>query len=181
MTFTPGTIGRSKILKLGMNNGCFWIIQKMGEYPKTINVLGKESVSYKWVIKNVPGMLFDGKNILEYNKKMSQVFWDIDSWNKFYKKENITFAFGTRFHGNMEALRNGVPALWITHDSRTEELTNYLHLPSIKLSKAIKVKNLEELIEYCNYTDLVMNYTKLCEKYVGYLNENKLSHKYSVL
>ena len=96
MTFTPGTIERSKILKLGMSNGCFWIVQEMGEYPKTINVLGKECVSYKWLIKNVPGMLFDGRNILEYNKKMSQVFWNIDSWNKFYKKENITFAFSTK-------------------------------------------------------------------------------------
>ena len=94
-------------------------------------------------------MLFDGKNILEYNKKMSQVFW------------NITFAFGTRFHGNMEAFRNGVPALWITHDSRTEELTNYLHLSSIKLSEAIKAKNLEELIEYCDYTDLVIKLYKV--------------------
>ena len=106
-------------------------------------------------------MLFDGKNILEYNKKMSQVFWNIDSWNKFYKKENITFAFGTRFHGNMEAFRYGVPALWITHDSRTEELTNYLHLSSIKLSEAIKAKNLEELIEYCDYTDLVIKLYKV--------------------
>lgn len=47
MTFTPGTIERSKILKLGMSNECFWIVQEMGEYPKTINVLGKECVSYK--------------------------------------------------------------------------------------------------------------------------------------
>lgn len=131
------------------------------------------------VNKNVLGMLFDGKNILGYNKKMSQFFWNIDRW--FYKKENIAFAFGTRFHGNMELLRNGVQALWITHDSRTEELTNYLHIPSIKLPEAIKAKNLEELIEYCDYINLVINYTKLCKKYVGYLNENKLSYKYSVL
>ena len=69
---------------------------------------------------------------------MSPAFWNIDSL--FYKKENITFALGTRFHGNMESLRNGVLALWITHDNRTEELTNYLNLPSIKLSEAIKAR-----------------------------------------
>lgn len=61
-----------------------------------------------------------------------------NSWNDFYKKENVTFAFGISFHGNMEALRNGVTVLWITHDSRTEELTNYLHLSSIKLFESIK-------------------------------------------
>ncbi len=81
----------------------------------------------------------------------------------------------------MEAFRNGVLVLWIPHDSRTEELINYLHPPSIKLSEAIKVKKLEKLMEYCDYTDLIMNYTKLCKKYVSYLNGNKLSHKYSVL
>ena len=51
--------------------------------------------------------------------------------------------------------------MWITHDSRTEELTNYLHLSSIKLSEAIKAKNLEELIEYCDYTDLVIKLYKV--------------------
>lgn len=46
MTFTPGTIERSKILKLGMSNECFWIVQEM-RISETINVLGKECVSYK--------------------------------------------------------------------------------------------------------------------------------------
>ena len=63
----------------------------------------------------------------------------------------------------MEALRNGIPALWITHDSRTAELTKYLHLPNISISDISKIKNLEELLEYCDYTDLKNNYMSLCE------------------
>lgn len=180
MTFTPGTVERSKILELGMKNDCIWVIQEMGEYPKTVNVFGRNIVSCKWLIKNIPGLLLDATKIREYNTRMSRVFWDVDSWNEFYQKEHITFAFGTRFHGNMEALRNGVPALWITHDSRTEELTNCLHLPSISVENAAKVKNLEELFGYCDYTDLRKNYTILSEKYIDYLNENNLSHRYAI-
>ena len=180
MSFTPGDFDRCKVLDIGMKNNCYWVIQEIGEYPKTVDIFGHKAISYKWLVKNVPSMIFRGREIQEYNEKMSRVFWDIDSWNEFYNQENITFAFGTRFHGNMEALRNGIPALWITHDSRTTELTKYLHLPNISISDISKIKNLEELLEYCDYTDLKNNYMSLCEKYVEYLNENGLAHKYSI-
>lgn len=180
MTVTPGIAEYSKLLELGMENQCFWIIQEMREYPQTMNIFGRNVVSYKWLLKNIPGTRLNGKKILEYNSKLSRVFWDIQSWNDFYKKENIKFAFGTRFHGNMAALRNGIPALWITHDSRTRELTSYMHLPSIDATEISKVNKLEELLEYCDYTELKKNYKALSIKYVEYLNENNLSHRYLI-
>ena len=80
----------------------------------------------------------------------------------------------------MEALRNGVPALWITHDSRTAELTDFLHLPKITIKEFSTIKCLDELLEYCDYTELRKNYYDLCKNYVDYLTENKLAHKYNL-
>lgn len=72
---------------------------------------------------------------------------------ELYSQENISFAFGTRFHGNMVAMHNGIPALWVTHDSRTKELTDFLHLPSIPLKIINNTKYVEELFKYCNYDE----------------------------
>ena len=180
MTFTPGGFERSKVLLLGMKYNCSWVIQEMGEYPRTVDVFGHEMLSMKWILKNAPSVVLKEHELQEYNKKMSHVFWDLNTWNEFYKRENIKFAFGTRFHGNMEALRNGVPALWITHDSRTAELTDFLHLPKITIKEFSTIKCLDELLEYCDYTELRKNYYDLCKNYVDYLTENKLAHKYNL-
>ena len=180
MTFTPGGFERSRVLSFGMKYNCYWVIQEMGEYSRTIDVFGHEMVSVKWLLKNAPSAILKERELQNYNKKMSYVFWGINKWNEFYKKENIKFAFGTRFHGNMEALRNGVPALWITHDSRTAELTHFLHLPNIAIKRFSAIKCLDELLQYCDYTDLRKNYNDLCKNYVDYLAENKLLHRYKL-
>lgn len=181
MTFTPGGFEQSRVLSLGMKYNCSWVIQEMSEYPRMMDILGHKMISTKWILKNAPSAFFKGRELQEYNEKMSHVFWNINAWNEFYKKENIKFAFGTRFHGNMEALRNGVPALWITHDSRTAELTAFLHLPNITMKRLSTVKRLDELLQYCDYTDLKKNYYGLCKNYVDYLTENKLNHRYKLV
>lgn len=181
MTFTPGGFEQSRVLSLGMKYNCSWVIQEMSEYPRMMDILGHKMISTKWILENAPSAFFKGRELQEYNEKMSHVFWNINAWNEFYKKENIKFAFGTRFHGNMEALRNGVPALWITHDSRTAELTAFLHLPNITMKRFSTVKRLDELLQYCDYTDLKKNYYGLCKNYVDYLTENKLNHRYKLV
>ncbi|HEY3545270.1 MAG TPA: polysaccharide pyruvyl transferase family protein [Propionicimonas sp.] len=78
-----------------------------------------------------------------------QLFRDPRSWYKF-NQDCVGFAYGTRFHVNMAALLSGVPALWFTHDSRTEEFTNYLRLPAIPKEDAagLSVTELRPLMDY---------------------------------
>lgn len=180
MTVTPGSRLKTKVLDDGINWNCFWVKQCVNEIPKTICFNGKKFLSPKWKMKNFFGLKSDSSRIMKYSEESSFLFWDINSWNEFYKEKNISFAFGTRFHGNMEALRNGVPALWITHDSRTSELTEFLHLPTIHIKEYQKIKKIEELFDYCDFTDLRKNYKKLCENYVSFLNENKISNKFMI-
>ena len=70
MSFTPGDFDRCKVLDIGMKNNCYWVIQEIGEYPKTMDIFGHKAISYKWLVKNVPSMIFRGREIQEYNEKM---------------------------------------------------------------------------------------------------------------
>lgn len=178
MTVTSGSRMKSKVLKFGIQNQCFWVKQSYSEYPQFI--LNDRFLSPKWLIRNFPGDTTVRKELTKYHDIYSRVFFDIDSWNQFFVKENIKFSFGTRFHGNMEALRNGVPALWIVHDSRTRELTDFLKLPCIDEKDITKIGSMDELMELCDYTEMRNHYEKLCKNYVEYLNENEIEHKFCV-
>jgi len=94
------------------------------------------------------------RQVETYFASRFQLFRDPRSWYKF-NQDSVGFAYGTRFHVNMAALLSGVPALWITHDSRTEEFTNYLHLPAIRKEDAVglSVTELRTLMDYSGMYD----------------------------
>lgn len=79
-------------------------------------------------------------------------FSDARSWNEF-NMEQIRFSYGTRFHANMSVLNSGKPALWIVHDSRTQELVDALSLPHITLTDAVE-SDLRDLERSLNYEEL---------------------------
>lgn len=59
------------------------------------------------------------------------VFFDVDAWMEHLRRHDIVV--GTRIHGTMLAIQAGVPALCLTHDSRTEELCQTMGLPHLPL------------------------------------------------
>lgn len=81
-----------------------------------------------------------------------RTFRDLKPWREF-NEEFVDFTFGTRFHVNMASLLSGKPALWLTHDSRTSELAETLHLPSLGLDEASKM-TVDEIFEATDYSDL---------------------------
>ncbi len=106
-------------------------------------------------------------------KKKEIIFYDFKQWNDFIDKSKFTFAFGSRFHGNMMALRNGIPTLWIAHDWRTLELAQYLGLPYILYKECFKkVKSVEELFEFCDYSQVYKRYPSLNRTYCEFIRRN---------
>jgi hypothetical protein len=69
------------------------------------------------------------RNIINWLKKKSHIFFDLDSWRRHNLRYN--FSMGLRFHGNVAALLAGIPALFVVIDSRTSEMTDFFHLPSL--------------------------------------------------
>ena len=69
--------------------------------------------------------------LVEWMTRSTFFSWDITDYLDLYK--TVDMVVGCRFHGNLLALANGVPAYYLTYDRRTEELVDLLQLPSQKL------------------------------------------------
>ena len=63
-----------------------------------------------------------------------RLYDSVNGW--MFGIQDISFSTGLRLHGNMCSLQCGIPAVWIYHDSRTEELCKTMSLPSISLGTA---------------------------------------------
>lgn len=98
-------------------------------------------------------------------------FFNVETWSSHIKK-NYDFAFGTRFHGNVAALQAGVPALWLTHDTRTVELCRHFRLPSIKAQDFWAYRTIDELKEVTDFTAFENRLPKLIGEFLHYLERN---------
>ena len=177
-TTTTGNSYETKILEMGMENNATWIMQMMTEMPE-VALEGKMPVPF-WMNYRFPGLKASQEELKAYMQEHAKIFFRLKDWYDYYEKEQFTFSYGSRFHGNMSALLNGIPALWIVHDSRTTELVNTLKLPHIDLNQFDKIKSLEELISYCDYEEFYKNYGAMTKEYVKFLEENHLKHKFTV-
>ncbi|HFM2961695.1 TPA: polysaccharide pyruvyl transferase family protein, partial [Escherichia coli] len=88
-------------------------------------------------------------------------------------RECVDYTFGTRFHVNMASVLSGVPALWLTHDARTQELTEFFNLPSIDLD-VINSMSLSQIKSYINYDRFFKNINQLFNNFNEYLEVNGL-------
>lgn len=118
------------------------------------------------------GKVLDGTLTMEevrsYYARHYRLFRDIRTWYDF-NRDYVSFSYGSRFHVNMAAHLSGVPALWITHDSRTAELTDFLHLPSIDLETAHHLSPVE-LRKLYDPTDFFDHVHSLFSNFADYLD-----------
>lgn len=121
----------------------------------------------------------DMNAIKGYFEKHFYQFYDIDQWTEQIKKYN--FVFGTRFHGNMVAVQNGIPALLVTHDSRTKELAEYCNIPYIEASNLVGEIDLLTLYSEMNYQKFNNEYPEKFRKYVDFLKLNNVTDVDSLL
>ncbi len=159
-----------KILEFAIRNNMKWILQSMTDMPLT--VYENRSITDEVVQRNFPGYHGDIGLLEKYMRKNAVMFFRMKEWYEYLEKEDFTFSFGGRFHGNVAAMRSGIPALWIVHDSRTKELTQIFDLPSIDYLKLSKIKCVEELIDYCSYEKFYKKYPRMFHEYNQFLKEN---------
>ena len=58
----------------------------------------------------------------------------------------LKLMIGTRLHGNMAAIAAGTPGVVIAHDSRTGELADTMHLPSIDMEAVMAASSIGEML-----------------------------------
>lgn len=92
-----------------------------------------------------------------------RLFMDVPEWMGFLEKQNISFSFGSRIHGNILPILGGIPALIHPIDSRTMEMAAFFNIPQTHDIP----KNMKSLYEMYLHTD----YSGFNKKF-GFLYDN---------
>lgn len=103
-------------------------------------------------------------------------FVDAPSWFEYYK--DIDFSFGSRIHGNLSAVLNGVPAFVFTTDTRTEELCRYHHVPHMNARSLAKNANIRGIYETAEFESVLHGHEERFRHFVDFLNKNEVNHIY---
>lgn len=107
-------------------------------------------------------------------KENAKMFFDLAEWDEYISK--FDYSVGTRFHGNLIALTNGVPATIISHDSRTTEMAELMGIPHVPVGKVGRL-DVEELVRVGDYDGFQRKYTVLYDRFAQFLSENGVSHR----
>ncbi len=168
VTITPAQQRASEILDIAIKRNADWIMQTKDEIVSLYDK--NKAIRFIQKQRRFPGIGWE--ELVKYQNTNARIFWNFAEWNAFIRNGGYTFAFGSRFHGNMMALRNGVPALWFVHDMRTWELVNTLKVPAVGYDDEIKTAEL--LLEKCDYSDFYKQYPSNIKNYTDFLHENEI-------
>ncbi len=114
----------------------------------------------------------DNKEQVLLSLKENGIFHlSFDEW--FKEISNHDFIFGPRLHGNIAALINGIPAVFLVRDLRIREMVEVFDFPFFYYSN-LKNKTLESIVNQANYDKFKETYRKRYKNYLSFLNENKL-------
>lgn len=167
-----------KLLGYGLVNEHFYIepVSRIThDYVRKISVGEEAELPYYWngIIKNGHIGHRDRKDIADYYKKYYRLFRQVEPWFQF-NSEYVSFTYGTRFHVNMASLLSGKPALWVVHDARTKELTDFYGLPSVDIDFLVENISSVDLNSYLDYDRLFSRLPWLFDNFNKYLLGNGL-------
>jgi hypothetical protein len=115
----------------------------------------------------------DRIKIRDWMTNKGRVFFSLHDWIDFYKK-NIDLSMGGRFHGNVVSVLAGKPSLFITVDSRTTEMADYFHFPTVTSEQFDAFKPISYYQELADYSDFNSNYGRIFDRFINFCNINKL-------
>lgn len=117
-------------------------------------LLTPESAEFPWYLRSAitdTNHRLTPERVKYYYSTYYRLFRDAEAWYDF-NREYVALTYGSRFHVNMASVLAGVPAIWLTHDSRTAEMVDFLHLPSLPLESATNMTP-EEIARTYDPTD----------------------------
>lgn len=121
-----------KLFDLVYQEGGSYIQQSGG--PETIAFsLGQLDLLAETTSKWLSGIISPRRSVDEvssYMKAKGRVFYSALDWIEYCKAFDLSI--GHRFHGNMATIGADRLGVVISHDSRTSELVDFMHIPTVK-------------------------------------------------
>ena len=109
-------------------------------------------------------------------RRIGRVFFDVDEWFDFVRGQHLVV--GTRLHGAVAALLQGVPAIVLYHDSRTREICELLGVPRLSVAAA-RGLSLEAIYDRVDFDELTPRHAALIPRYVDFLERNGVAHRFA--
>jgi hypothetical protein len=166
----------SAVLRVCIENKYSYVLQN--EIPEIFIANGDDiSLEYRDHIKSIVSQFkipMDSSEYYEFIKSNFKVFFDLKSWDTYIREFDISL--GSRFHGNLIALTNGVPAVLFVHDSRTAEMAEFMKIPHIPVDLMGKF-SIEAAIEMADFDAFEKSYCGLYDNFARFLEKNGLKHK----
>lgn len=103
------------------------------------------------------------------------MFFDVEDWRNYMS--SMDFSLGCRFHGNVIALWEGIPSLFITVDSRTRELCEHFSLPTISMREFDADKDIQYYYDLADYMEFNKTYANRLDEFICFLKANDLPIK----
>jgi hypothetical protein len=164
------------LLKLAITQGYDYVLQN--EFPEFDLLytdppltdalrLSLQSISNRFALGVTP------EEYATFAKKLCKAFFSVEGWADYIQMKD--FSFGTRFHGNMIALLNGVPAVIIAHDSRTTEMCQFMKIPYHAVNQCDPTQ-LQRLYEEADFETFSSHYRTLYANYLEFLKQNQVRH-----
>lgn len=119
------------------------------------------------------GATFPLDDYEQYIKEHAKTFFDVEEWLAFIG--NFEVVAGTRFHGSIAALSQGIPAAFIAHDSRTLELCETLRIP-IVTAKDFLEDGIQGIVEKLDFSPMEKAFPALRENLATFFQENAVPH-----
>lgn len=121
---------------------------------------------------------FDSENNDEVHDLITnrnRVYFDVGKWSDYVR--SLDFMVGLRLHGNIIALQQGVPSVFITYDSRIREISELMHLPFLDVSNSSTIQwDLRELYNQADFSKFEQIYLDRYYNYVQFLETNDVLH-----
>ena len=102
-------------------------------------------------------------------RRIGRVFFDVDEWFDFVRGQDLVV--GTRLHGVVAALLQGVPAIVLYHDSRTREICELFGVPRLSVAPA-RGLSLDAIYDRVDFDELTPRHAALIPRYVDFLERN---------
>lgn len=99
-------------------------------------------------------------------------------WQKQIIQGKFNFSYGSRMHGNIIAIQNGIPAFVKAIDSRTREISEFFGIPnSIEYNFNEKNDSLYDLYKSISYEKFNELYPIKLNAFIEFLDKHKIPHR----
>ncbi|MFO7996275.1 MAG: polysaccharide pyruvyl transferase family protein [Dehalococcoidia bacterium] len=160
---------------LAFENRYPYILQS--EMPELSIACGEEpqldDSTISWMKNNHGLSDVPDEEFFRYVRTNMMSFFDVEEWMAYMR--SLDFVIGSRFHGCLAAIINGIPATIFVHDARTGELCELLRMPQVDIRK-VKAIDLRALYDAMDLDTLEATYSSLYDGYIDFLEENRIEH-----